>query len=35
MGGISSNPNQHIVKELGADFPDGEVFVGLENVKSS
>lgn len=32
MGGISSNPNQHLEKELGMDFPEGEVFVGFENV---
>lgn len=33
MGGISSNTNQHLEKELGADYPEGEVFVGFENVK--
>ncbi len=33
MGGIASNPNSHIEKELGYDFPEGEVFFGFENVR--
>lgn len=32
MGGISSNSNQKLENELGADFPQGENFVGFENV---
>lgn len=29
---LSSTPNNHLEKELGAEFPEGEHYIGLENV---
>lgn len=35
MGMVSSNPNDHLEKILGGDFPEGEVFMGFDNVNNN